>query len=186
MQPHIHEAIVTPRYRGGRNASRIRRHPGNAKLHQHRFDFRRKPGLVPGLENDVPVVTIPQLVEESMSDFLVKRQTRRDLHQDGPALGAKSGDLREKSFDGWPCINQSRFVCHGFGELDGETKGIRYRGGPALIRTEAVRTIEAGVDLDGVENARVPLEMSPALREFVAVLATNAPSGYAEVDLGGQ
>jgi hypothetical protein len=77
-------------------------------------------------------------------------------------------------------------VCHGFGKLDGETKGIRYRGGPALIRAEAVRTIEAGVDLNGVEDARVPLEMSPALREFVAVLATNAPSGYAEVDLGGQ
>src|SRR4051812_29751381 len=64
--------------------------------------------------------------------------------------------------------------------LNGEAEVRWHRSGPALVRRPPMRAIERGVDLDGVEDGAIALEVRSYARERRRVLLGDAPSSRAD------
>src|SRR5438105_1540461 len=159
MQPVIDEAIVACRLVGGGHSRRVCRNTRYALLRQTRVDFGGEPGFMPGIENDISVETPAQLAKKT-SCGRIEGKPWRQLHEDRPPFVPEAGGFTEKLINQTIGLNKTQFVRYRFRQLDREPEVIRNRRCPALVSREAVRTIEARVDLDAVENGSIPLQVA--------------------------
>src|SRR3954470_2497933 len=65
------------------------------------------------------------------------------------------------------------------GNLDGKAKVLGPRCGPALVSCRPMRAVERGVDLNGVEDRAVALQVGPLTRKRGSVLLRTAPPASA-------
>ena len=182
MQAEVDEMIGAPGLRRRRNSRGIRCNSRDSSRDQHRFDLAGEPRRVSWFENHIAGEAIPQDAEERAGDRGVKSQAWRKLHQYRTEFASESRRLRKKLVEGRRDIHELRLMRDCLRKLDREPKVVRHRCGPSLVRRKPVRTIEARVDLDGVEQARIALQVSTVRGKAVSMLTTNVPAGGAEVD----
>ena len=174
--------IGAARLRGRRDSSWICGNPRDFSRDQHRFNVFSEPGWVSRLEYHVSSEVIPQNIEKRAGDRRVEGQAWRKLNEDRTKFASKSRRFRKKLVESWTDIHQLRLVGDRFRQLYGKPKIFRNRCGPPLVRGPPMRPIKTRVDLDGIEQSCVTLEMSTLYGKAVRMLPPNVPAGGAEMD----
>jgi len=135
---------------------------------------------MPRLADNCAAVEAPQQGEESAGARL-EGERRRQLHEQRAEGVPETGDLVEEPRQRLACADQRAVVGDELRDLDGEAEPSRYGVGPPLVDLGRVRTIKRGIDLDGIQSARVAAELRSLFSEAIAVRAREVPPGGSDI-----
>src|SRR5690606_36067409 len=96
--------------------------------------------------------------EEGLQPLVVAAKLRRKLDEGGAELAAQRRHTAEDEIDTVPAILQLLVVGDEAADLPGEEEAVWRCPRPGRDRILAGQAIEAGVELGGVEPARVPVQ----------------------------
>ena len=158
---------------------------GDSVMVKEVVSVAREPGIVARLESYWAVEALAEGFEKLGGWAVVEAKAGRELNQNGTEFVAKCSDLMQKRIEGGRGDGQLCRVGDGLGELDGEAEVFRRRVGPSLPGCEAMRPVEAGVDLGAAEGARVTFKMGAGSRREGCVRGGNGPACGADANHGG-
>jgi len=168
VEPEVVEALPAAGFGGECGAfGWVGGYAGDFEVAEQAVDGGSEPACVAGFEDGVAGlrgvvadgVELAEGGEELVGDAFVEGELGWELDEEWAELRAEATDLIDEGLQECAGVEEFCRVGDGLGEFDGEAEVVWCGGAPTLPGFEHVRAVEAGVDLDAVEDAGVALEV---------------------------